>query len=155
AFDRFAVAADTGARILRRKADSDHMLDAIRCNFPDHIGDERFPVPHGNVNGKVNLARQKLSLARSDFVERRMADERVTMFYLFEHLRRHGASAGDIVQILGDIVDRVGGAVREKEDSVFHGRFTAYLFTAKAPRETGQQSVGSHQLWWSSSIRVN
>ena len=135
--NRLAVEPDTGARILRSQADGDDLLHPIRRNLPNNVGDERLPVPHGHVYGKADFAGENFSLAGSDFVQWRMADARIAVLHFFEHVGRDRAAARDMAQVLGDIVDGVGGAMREEKDGLLH------LFTAASISQSNLHHGGT------------
>src|SRR5262249_14107160 len=72
--DRVVVEPDAGTGVLWSEADRDHARHSVGCDFLHHIGDERFPVAHANVDGEMEFAGEKLSLADGDLVHRGVAD---------------------------------------------------------------------------------
>src|SRR5437879_3763684 len=61
------------------------------------------------------------------------------MLNFFNHLRRYGPAAGDVEKEFRDIVERVGGAMREKENSGLIGLLLGHssFLGARPPRRTG------------------
>ena len=58
-------------------------------------------------------------MLQSAFGERGMTNQGVTMFDFFDDLRGQLASAGDLEEKLWDVVDGIGAAVGQQQDSGF------------------------------------
>ena len=124
AFDiqRRAIKPHAGARVLRSQADDDGALHAIRLHGGNRVRDKRLPVTHANVHRQLQFFRQQFALPQREFGQRRPANQPVAMLHFLNHFRRDGPAAGDLIQKFRYVVHRIGTAVSQKQNRIFHQR---------------------------------
>ena len=100
-----AIESDAGAGVLRRKTDRDRRGNAILSHLAHHVGDVRLPVAHAHIDREAERLGEQASLFQGEFRQRAGSNETVTVTNLFDHRFGHGAPAGDIAQVLGNLVE--------------------------------------------------
>ena len=138
-----AIEAGGGAGVLRREAEDACVLHAVSPHLRDDVGDVGMPVAHADVDWPAEEFAEHAALQEGPVGERRaggqavIAEARlgfgeanfgVTVLQFFDDFLRHGAAAGDLLQILGHLAEFVGGAVGEQENcGALAGGFSTHL----------------------------
>ncbi len=114
--DGAAIESHAGAGILWRKTDSDRRGNAILSHLAHHVGDVRLPVAHADIDREAERLGKQASLLQGELGQRARSNQTVTVTNLFDHRFGHGASAGDIAQVLGNLIERLGRSVGEQQN---------------------------------------
>ena len=108
------VEADAGTGVLRGETDRGGRGYSVGAHLLNDIGDVGLPVAHADVNEDADFFGEQLALLQGQFSERALANQRVTMPYLFDDVVRHGPAADDVAEVGGDVVESLGSAVGEE-----------------------------------------
>jgi hypothetical protein len=131
-----AIEAGGGPGVLWGKAEDTRVFYAIGPHLGDYVDNVGMPVAHGYVDFLAKQFAEHLALKEGPAGEGRAfgewflakADFGVTMLKFFDDGIRHGASAGDLLQVLGHLAELVGRAVSEQENGgALAGIFSTHL----------------------------
>src|SRR5580698_1904730 len=119
------------------------MGDAVGLHLYDRVGNEGVPVAHADVDLAGGGFFKEFGLAEGPAGKGRalgqrlffQADFGITVLELGDDVGRHGAAAGDVLEVVGHLAEAVGRAVCEEEDGgAAHGYFYGKWYSPLPPR---------------------
>ena len=127
------ILTHTGGRVLRGKANRQHMLNSGTRHLAHGLSHKGLPVPHAHIDRHAQLLLYFLGLGHGDFRQRRLPNQRIPVPHFFQHRFGKRPSPGDVPYKFGNVIERFGAAVSEKQHRgllVFHWRAPATAYFA-------------------------
>jgi hypothetical protein len=111
-----AIEPNAGAGVLRCKTDNDCRGNAVLTHLAHHVDDVRLPVAHARIDRQAKRLGKQSSLFQGELRERAGANKTVAVANLGDDRFGHGPPGGDIAQVLGYLVERLGRSVSKQQD---------------------------------------
>jgi hypothetical protein len=115
------AASAKAAGVLRRETDGHGRGNAILTHLAHHVCDVRLPIAHADIDRQAKCAGEQVPLLQGELSQRARANKTVTVTNFFHHRCRHGTPTGDIAQVLGNLIERLGCSVSEQQNGAPFG----------------------------------